>query len=766
MSIVVLKPKESHISYEKAAFAFAELYFKVTKKEIPVTETDDGVSDLVVIGSDSVNDFLTTEVLNLRLGSLGIRYGTDDYCIRSYCQNGRRVLILAGGRGRSTLYAVYDYFERFVGCHYFWDGDVTPHRDNIPMTDICINESPRFEYRGLRYFAHRGLKRFQAEHWSFEDWKQELDWMTKKRLNFFMLRIGMDDIWQRAFPDDLPYPDGFNTITGVDAEGYNDRTDFWTLEYRGKLRAKILDYASKLDLMHPVDCGTMTHWYSRTPTRFLENKKPDFCYQEDPRYVASDTGRVFDFTKKENMDYYMRLTKAMVEQQNDSSLFHTIGLGERRMYNDKNKNFALKLIAYRKISESIRLRYPNSKLLLASWDFAMTWTPNEVQNLIKELDPERTVILDYTSEIDDPDVSFLNWGVVNKFPWIFGLFHAYESESELKGPYDRSDARLKVAANDPYCKGMILWPELSHSDPLVLEYLANNSWSPLEKSVEEIAKDFCKNRYGAAAEHMNECWQKMLPFIKNSDWGGYSQRDKTDEKYYEYYSCWYGHQDIWTKPLDFLRKWQKDQVETQTHLSIKWQKTKPTVNEAVSALEILASNNNALLDKFVLRDAVDLTRTLLGRILNRLCVKAADSVEDKQSFETIQNNYFKGLELMAALLSVNPDFSVLSTLKDIEKTAPTNPNFEVVLKRNISNKYCSQPAYELVAYPFKDEAKAYFDLLTSGKKVDFSELRGSVYLKFEQTPLVNMQPVSIPEPCEIIFDIAKYLCEIKKTPCF
>ena len=26
----------------------------------------------------------------------------------------------------------------------------------------------------LRYFAHRGLKRFQAEHWSLADWQREI----------------------------------------------------------------------------------------------------------------------------------------------------------------------------------------------------------------------------------------------------------------------------------------------------------------------------------------------------------------------------------------------------------------------------------------------------------------------------------------------------------------------------------------------------------------------------------------------------------------
>ena len=162
MSIAVLKPNTDMVTYKNTVNVFKQMYETVTNKKIEVISQDDGKSDLVVIGSDSVNDFVLKEILDLKLNSLGIRYGTDDYCIRSHKNGERNVLILAGGRGRSTLYAIYDYFERFLDCHYFWDGDVFGHSETIPMENINIVETPRFEYRGLRYFAHRRLKRFQA----------------------------------------------------------------------------------------------------------------------------------------------------------------------------------------------------------------------------------------------------------------------------------------------------------------------------------------------------------------------------------------------------------------------------------------------------------------------------------------------------------------------------------------------------------------------------------------------------------------------------
>ena len=78
MSAIILKPKDSEKAYLHAADAFCRLYTQVTGGEIAVTDTDDGVSDLIVIGSDAVNDFVAGEVLELRIESLGIRYGTDD----------------------------------------------------------------------------------------------------------------------------------------------------------------------------------------------------------------------------------------------------------------------------------------------------------------------------------------------------------------------------------------------------------------------------------------------------------------------------------------------------------------------------------------------------------------------------------------------------------------------------------------------------------------------------------------------------------------
>ena len=733
MKKLILAPNKGEKAYARAAEAFADMYFKVTGTVLPIVYQDDGVSDLYVIGSDAVNTWLVERMLSGEIKGFGIRYGTDDYCIRSISEGGRNVVILAGGRGRSTVYAVYDFFERFADCHYFWDGDVIGHRDEINADGADILEIPRFNYRGLRYFAHRGLHRFQAEHWGFEDWKTEIDWMVKKRLNFFMLRIGMDDLWQRVFPDDVPYPD--QDEKNSDRIGYNDRTIFWSLQYRGELRKKLLEYAFEYDLMHPEDCGTMTHWYSPTPTEFFDKVK--FLDQSDRRYSKPET-QIFDIRDDGQMDNYMKLTEGYVNEYNpNASIFHTIGMAERFMLPDRDSNMRLKLFAYRRIAQSLREKYPNSKLMIASWDFIGWWRPEEIQALLREFDPERTMLLDYTSDIDDPDQSFLNWGTVGKFPWIFGLFHAYEPESSLKGQYDRNDERLRVAADDPMCQGMIFWPELSHSDPLILEYLTENAWRPLTMTIEQIAERFCTRRYGDRAEKMNEIWQKALPLIKSEDWGGLSQRDLSDPEAKKYNRHMDVHRKMWFNYESFLAE--KDQGKL-AHFKYKLEQYREVVPVSIEVLDMIAKLPKAYFeDPFILRDAIDLARTAIGRYMQRLMMQAKlyEADGEREKIAPLRDTFMPLICDMAELLGYNSDFSMYESLERLKKEAPVNKNFERTLKKNVLNYYCRQYAYEPTKYLYIKECELAFSEIITGEKHEAEYKR--LLDEFYATPLSQMK---------------------------
>ena len=295
----------------------------------------------------------------------------------------------------------------------------------------------------------------------------------KKRLNFFMLRIGMDDLFQKAFPEIVSYPDRDKKIPEA-GPGYDERSLFWSLEYRGQLRKKILQYAFARDLMHPEDCGTMSHWYSRTPMEFLEKVQPKLLPQYNKNY-DDPTGRAWDVRSRKDFENYWKLTEAHIREYGKPELFHTIGLGERLYSADAEENRRMKLYVYRKIATYLKEHYPNAPLLIAAWDLWMFFTPEEVRSLVAELDPNQAILFDYTSDTVKEN-NFTQWGIMHKFPWIFGIFSAYQANSEIRGFYDLTNERIKLAKADPMCKGAVLWPELSHGDSFMIEYFARNAW--------------------------------------------------------------------------------------------------------------------------------------------------------------------------------------------------------------------------------------------------------------------------------------------------
>ena len=675
----ILVPASAPPVYGVAAREFQKYYEQVTGTRLPITAEPDTNVDWVVIGSDAVNRFCRAAVEQRIIPPLDVGAGTDDYRIRSAEKDGRKYLFLAGGNGRSTLYAVYDFFERQAGCRYFWDGDVVPKQTAIRTEGLDVREAPRFDYRGLRYFAHRSLDRFQAEHWGPEQWDREIDWILKKRLNLFMLRIGMDDVWQKAFPETVPYPPTDAPLPEAVARSYDDRTSAWPLQFRGELRRHILQYARERGLMHPEDAGTMTHWYSRTPYAFLDAFKPVFSPQVSG--YGLPTGFVWDIRDDRNLDTYWKLTQTHIDAYGSPQLFHTIGYAERVVYKDRAENHEFKLYAYRRIIEKLREHYPQVPLLVASWDFYYPgWSGAEVSDLLKLLDPQRTFIFDYTSDLPQVGGSsdFRQWGVVGKFPWFFGIFHAYEWENDLRGNYDLIKERLPLAAADPMCKGFVYWPENSHSDPLMLEFFAKNAWKPDTLTPEALLPDFCRDRYGEAAAPMLAAWQAALPLIKL-------------------------HQELppeFRNPAAFAAR--AVTAKRASELRAKLARLEPQVKAFPALCTKLAALPYGTGDAFVDRDAIDLARTAAGRAfsvaLYRYAAAQGDWLAGRADAAAVNAAGGRCTAVLTALrdiLALHDDYSMNASMAKLQAVHPVNPCFEQALKGNAENGYCRTYIYEL-----------------------------------------------------------------------
>ena len=615
--------------------------------------------------------------------------GNDAYTIVSD-EKGAKI---TGSNGRSVLYGVYDLLERRGGCGWFWDGDRVPRKAEIDLSGLDVREESKFTYRGLRYFAHRGLMRFQAEHWGPEEWKREIDWCLKKRLNLFMLRIGQDDVFQKAFPDAAKYPDPSKPLPGA-LSGYDNRTLFWPLEYRGRLRKEVMDYAFAHGMMAPEDFGTMTHWYSRTPQDFLETMKPDFFPQKGGAY-SEPSGLIFDIRQEKYRDWYWKLTETSIREYGRPDLLHTIGVAERRVSDDPKVNRQTKIDFTKMIMENAHRHYPDSKILLAGWDFYATWRKEDVPVFLKELDPSHTIVWDYEADAY-AKTNFTEWDVIGKFPYTFGVFMAYEAGLDMRTDYDRIVARQKLIENDPMCKGYILWPESSHVDSIGLEWFAKNSWRADRMPVSPVIADYCARRYPDEATAMRELWTKTLPVSTNMQ-----------------------HVWRWNAFLPVLRDMGEGLITPEKREN--WPAPKDEalfadLPNVVAALKALDWEK----DEMLRRDMMDIARVWADRLAIEAENRMVDAYfrwldgNDSAAEDVCRNGALAlaRLNALAELLALHEDFSICDTYDRVNAIHPiAYKDFMSVLVDNAANSYCSSHQAELARFCYIPAFEHYLDIL-------------------------------------------------------
>lgn len=659
---------------------FQQMYSSVTGRQCREGEADDKTSDLILLGNIANNKTIAELYLAHKFEINNFRVGSDDYMIKSFSleENGlkRNVLILYGGRIRSTIYAIYRFFEINCGCRYFWDGDRIPKQEEIHLTAIDVNESPRFYYRGMRYFAHRSLHRFQAEHWSFEDWKREIDWCLKKRLNLFMLRIGMDDLFQKAFPDVVPYEGEGAQLVG---EGYNDRRLFWDLKFRGELRKQILEYAFERDLMHLEDCGTMTHWNSRTPPQFLKTVNPTLLWK--PKDDVDATNVVWDVMDDKNLENYFKLTDTHIKEYGKAGLFHTIGLAERSVSLETRK------YVYNRIINYIQENYENAKLFLYSWEFCNTVQKGgDVLELLNGFDKDTCICFDCTSDRECSN-DFTHWSIVNNYPWIFGIFHAYEEQSDIRGNYTIIERQMKIAKEDQMCKGMVMWPELSHGDTFMLEYFAKNTFSKQVIDVQRHIKEFCNDRYGENAGIMEEVWRMVMPIISLNHWSMIDRHSFTHDYLFNLLVLDTRVPEAWDENI---------------------QKAVDLIPSAKKALQILSAYSNTQ-DEMLRRDIFDIERSIFIRYIQySICyIEKCFNEGIRECLLEKVDMLYRLVELYTEILGGHEDFSLYQSLQKMHSVHTVQPDFERTLKNNAANFYCRSHIYELSKYIYLPEVLEY-----------------------------------------------------------
>ena len=287
------------------------------------------------------------------------------------------------------------------------------------------------------------------------------------------------------------------------------------------------------------------------------------------------------------------------------------------------------------------------------------------------------------------------------------------------------------------CKGLVLWPELSHGDPFAIEYVAHNAWDAETLSVSEQVDRYCRDRYPAALiADMQEIWREFMPIVQLSAWS------IDPSSYYQTAN------DIFP---NIFRNAKFDPEKLGLYRE-KCADAARLRDAAVCVLRRLAKI--PVDDAMTRRDLYDIARTVIGRYLNALISLVQERYLTKQPYETIERPMQEAealLETLSDLLGSHDDFSLLASLEHLRSVTETNPHFECVLKDNASNHYCRSYIYENVEYLYRPEMRLLFDEVKSSLREDrpldkerVTPEATAIRDRYFEIPLADMKKDAVP----------------------
>ena len=305
------------------------------------------------------------------------------------------------------------------------------------------------------------------------------------------------------------------------------------------------------------------------------------------------------------------------------------------------------------------------------------------------------------------------------------------------------EERLKIAADDEFCCGMVYWPELSHGDTFSIEFFADNTRTPLEMSLEDRTLKFCRDRYGEKSDNMVDIWNELHKLTKLFPWS--TQKQNIGNTHYveqqldTYY--WLKNSRICGEKHCFAG------FDIDAAMSLK--------ENMVVLLEKLATidyENN----EFLKRDMYDIARTVMMRFIAIMMYKTVRMLNDgdyKDADDLVKykDSTIELFNCLSELLSSNDEYSLYKTYTDLFEVSEVNPVFEYTLKKNVTCEYNRTHVAELVDSIYIPETLKFFDIIRKNignniKTIEYLEeleqFRNENLKKFYDCPLRDMQKTS------------------------
>ena len=446
-----------------------------TGSVLPVVTETDGRASRFLLGAAARAHIQQTPPLN-----------TDGYIIKTVGKD----ICLVGGSPRATLYAVYDFLKCFVGCGWCVPGgDAVPRHKVLSIASVNKREEPAFAFRSVVHFP------FQFEHT-----RNEVDWMTKNRLNWSHPCVNDPRKWSETHARKALIPEYVRRGLEIMWGGHTFHTWIPTNRYYE---------------MHPEYFALVKG--ERLPQEIF---KGSLCVanadlsREAASNIATFVGenpeiRAVDLWTNDTADWCECEKCARMEGETDyvrfPQVFHARGGSSRSRAYYRFANA---------VARHVRKRCPD--VTVSPLAYFRSWEPPD------DVAFEPNVLVGFTTFVRDWSQALMAPGdernvatmeTIRRWRARIDQLYIYEYFSYYnRNPFGEDQTNVAQMAQELRHYSDLGIDKISSEGggagswrPLVMYAFAALAWNP-RLSAEEIIADFCSRSYGAAAPLMVEFW--------------------------------------------------------------------------------------------------------------------------------------------------------------------------------------------------------------------------------------------------------------------
>jgi len=631
--------------------------------------------------------------------------GPDGFVVKTVGDD----LVLTGARPYSCLYAVYHLLERHLGCGFFEDGDQVPRRDTLEIGSLDDVVKPRFEWRILALFhtpAYSGMRWYD-----FDEWKQWLDWVIKKRYNM------IEANWLTMYTG----------IAALAAHTFGVEIELteWQRRNQGLLR-RLFEYGRMCGVRFVYEAayhtpqvtgrpGSMPYYDGVQMAEFIQ-RYGELTGETIPTLPYTWCGLTFPWLDPAHPLTH-RFVSACVEAAAETLGTDHLHLlcfpaegewGEATQAEREQRDYAMLM----SMIDAVRVGDPEATIFSRPpFPYAKAYAAQK--RALR--DAGVPVVADFVLNVPARTPDFKNndyyWGL----PWSSGMLITCgkwtNAWGDMQTAIDHAHALLADARADQ-CRGFFVCSETNHRMYLATELLAELAWHPADVERAEFLRRWTERRYGEAMV------DDLLPAVT-------AQADTL-------MSC--ENRELANRPM--YRNWSNDYMPGLVPTSAK--RTLGYLPALRSALDAMLAEGETLEgSRLYSFDVVDLGRTYLGAVFNYELAGARKSFRsgEADAFELHAGRTLDIMDGIARLTSADPSFRLATHDERARRCPQILPGEDNVQSNWITFTctqawetfdtlldYTAEDYAELVAHYFRPRVARYLDnmrqLLAEGRDID------------------------------------------------